>query len=186
MLDTLRETAPAPRHQAEADPIRSIDSTTGYSSNSSSNQSTDFSNAPQQSSTSHSHPSQSQYNESSSSGNSTIPVKPVDVGASSRDGTSHSGQKIRDPEEAGPAHAAGNGWSHGTDIGSHGTGHADKNEALIERLQKNVQQSVYETTGKTDPNVAEEQPKKGFGKVLLEGVGLGGDERKDTLRGDVD
>lgn len=60
---------------------------------------------------------------------------------------------------------------------------------MIDRLQHNVQQSVKEATGGrlTDPNVAEtidaqQDGGKSVGKKVLEGLGLGGDERKTTLR----
>lgn len=53
---------------------------------------------------------------------------------------------------------------------------------VISRLQQNVQASVKETTGRNDPDVAEDLGDKSVGKKILEGLGLGGDERKTTLR----
>ncbi|CCG80874.1 protein of unknown function [Taphrina deformans PYCC 5710] len=41
--------------------------------------------------------------------------------------------------------------------------------------------SVKETTGRSDPDVAAQQPKTTAGKTFLEGLGLGGDERQSTI-----
>lgn len=82
----------------------------------------------------------------------------------------------------GPAHGAGVGWNHSTSIGGHGSSHPEQSASVIDKLNRNVQDSVKETTGASDPHVADQQPKTGFGQRVLQGLGLGGDERKTTLR----
>lgn len=58
----------------------------------------------------------------------------------------------------------------------------NSNDDVVSQLQRNVQASVKETTGRSDPDVAEDLGSKSAGKQFLEGLGLGGDERKTTLR----
>ena len=73
---------------------------------------------------------------------------------------------------------AGDGANHSTSMHTQGT------QSVIEKLQSNIQESVKEATNgeRTDPNVAEDLGSRSAGKQSLEGLGLGGDERKTTLR----
>lgn len=68
----------------------------------------------------------------------------------------------------------------------HGTGHSEATQSVVDRLNANVQASVYESTGRRDVDVAQEQPASSTGKRILEGLGLGGSERKTTLDGTDD
>lgn len=73
---------------------------------------------------------------------------------------------------------SGDGAAHSTTIHEPGTG------SVVDRLNANVQASVKEATHgtRTDPDVAKDLGHVPAGKQFLEGLGLGGDERKTTLR----
>lgn len=79
---------------------------------------------------------------------------------------------------------AGDGASHSTDIWEKGTDRSSATDSVVQKLQSNIQASVREATNgeRTDPNVAEDLGHRSAGKQFLEGLGLGGDERKVHLR----